>query len=199
MRPWFERQHLPLPGSIGDGLRTLAGAIAQPHLLLADRTMLYGQAAVFATRASQLGAELGGDVQRQADTAARAAHRAALEAARAVETGATTPAAGAAIATAAGPAHAALAQEQTRQLNQSLAANPGQGGYFGRTARELWAIPGNFLFVAGFMLVGLALAFRRMAARSGARNAVQASLGVLVAVPLAWLLPGRPARPDGLS
>ena len=54
-----------------------------------------------ATHASQLGAEQGGDVQRQTDTATRAARRAALEAARSVETGATTPAAGAAIATEA--------------------------------------------------------------------------------------------------
>jgi hypothetical protein len=65
MRPWFERLHLPIPATIGDGLRTLAGAIAKPDLLLADRTSLYGQAAIFGTRVSELAAELGRNVQRQ--------------------------------------------------------------------------------------------------------------------------------------
>jgi len=188
MRPWFERQHRAIPGSIGDGLRTLADAIAQPDLLLADCTALYGQAALFSTRVSQLAAELGGDVQRQTDAAVRAAHRAALEVAQAVENGATARDAGAAIATAAGPAHAALAQEQTRQLNQSLAAHPEQGGALAQTTRQLWAIPGAFLGLVALLLVGFALGFRRLAARIGARTALQAGLRLLITVPLAWLL-----------
>ena len=188
MRPWFERQRLPLPGSVGDGLRTLSGAVAQPYLLLADRATLYGQAAVFATRASQLAAELRGTVQRQHDTAVRAAHLAALEAARTVEDGGTAGNAAAAIAAAAGPAHAAVAQGQARQLAQSLAAHPAQGGYLDRTARQLGAIPGALAWMVGLVLVAAAVGFRRFAAHTGPRRAVQVSLGLVAAIPLSWLL-----------
>lgn len=141
MQPWFERQHLPIPASIGDGLRTLAGAIGQPYLLMADRTALYGQAAIFVTRESQLAAELGADVQRQTDSATRAAHLAALQAARAIENGQALPNAGAAISAAAGPAHQDVAQEQARQLDQSLAAHPDQGSYAAQTGRRSGAFP----------------------------------------------------------
>jgi hypothetical protein len=128
MHPWFERQRLPIPDSIGAGFRTLAGALAQPNILRQDRIAIYQQAAVFATRESELAAELGGDVQRQTDIAVRAAHTAALKAAEAVENGRGQPDPAAAIAAAAGPGHPAVAQQQTRQLNQSLAAHPNQGG-----------------------------------------------------------------------
>jgi hypothetical protein len=134
MRPWFERQRLAIPDSIGAGFRTLAGALAQPGILRQDRIAIYRQAAVFATRESELAAELGGDVQRQTDAAVRAAHTAALEAALAVENGRGQPDPAAAIAVAAGPGHPAVAQEQTRQLNQSLAAHPDQDGYPARPA-----------------------------------------------------------------
>ena len=124
MRPWFAQQHRPIPTTIGDGLRTLAKAVDKPDLLRADRTALYGQAAIFVTRVSELAAERGGAVQRQTDTAVRAADRAALQAAQAIETGGVAPQADTAIATAAGPAHIPLAREQTRQLDQSLARTP---------------------------------------------------------------------------
>ena len=105
MRPWFERQRLLIPDSIGDGFRTLAGALGRPNILRQDRIVIYQEAAVFATRESELAAELGGDVQRQTDAAVRAAHTAALEAARAVENGRAQPDPAAAIAAAAGPGY----------------------------------------------------------------------------------------------
>lgn len=187
MRPWFEQQHLPVPASIGDGFRTLAHALQQPGLLRQERNTLLGQAAVFATRESALAAELGSDVQQQTDAAVNAAHLAALRAARAAEDGHPLPDAGAAIAAAAGPGHPAIAQEQTRQLDASLAAHPGQGSYAARTGRKLWAIPDAFLWIAGFTLAGLLLAFRRLAAAMGPSKALGASLAALVALPLSWL------------
>jgi hypothetical protein len=177
MRPWFERLRLPIPATIGDGLRTLAGAIAKPDLLLADRTSLYGQAAIFGTRVSELAAERGRNVQRQTDRAVRAAHLAALQAARAAERGVVTPDAGRAIATAAGPAHAALAQEQTRQLNESLAAHPDQGGYRAQTTRMLSEIPGNLVWV-------FVLSRRRRCLRAGYSSRCTPRRGS--AVPSGW-------------
>jgi hypothetical protein len=59
---------------------------------------------VFATRESELAAELGGDVEHQTDTAVRTAHTAALEAGRAVQDGRAQSDPAAAIAAAAGRA-----------------------------------------------------------------------------------------------
>jgi hypothetical protein len=187
MRPWFERQKLPIPASIGDGFRTLAGALGQPHILRQDRIAIYRQAAVFATRESELAAELGSDVQHQTDAAVRAAHTAALKAAEAIESGRGQPDPAAAIAGAAGPDHPAVAQEQTRQLNQSLAAHPNQDGYAERAGRDLAAIPGAFLWIGGFALFGVAVGFRPLAVRLGTAGAVELSLLLLVALPLSWL------------
>jgi hypothetical protein len=61
MRPWFERQKLPLPASIGDGFRSIADALNQSNLLRQDRKALYDQAAVFAMRESELATELARD------------------------------------------------------------------------------------------------------------------------------------------
>jgi hypothetical protein len=177
MRPWFERRKLPIPDSIGAAFRTLAGILAQPDILRQDRIAIYGQAAVFATRESELAAELGGEVERQTDTAARAAHTAALEAARAAENGRAQPDPAASIAAAAGPGHQAVAQEQIRQLNQSLAANPNQDGYAARTGRDLAAVPNVFLWIGGIALFLVIVGFRPLAARLGPASAVRASVG----------------------
>jgi hypothetical protein len=90
MRPWFEHQKLPIPVSIGDGFRIIAGALDQPNLLLQDRKALYDNAAVFAMRESELATELARDVQQQTDDAVRAAYVAALPVARATGTDAPT-------------------------------------------------------------------------------------------------------------
>ena len=170
MRPWFERRKLPIPDSIGDAFRTLAHALGQPNILRQDRIAIYGQAAVFATRESELVAELGGDVEHQTDTAVRTAHTAALQAAQAVENGHRQADPGVAIAAASGPGHPDVAQEQTRQLNQSLAAHPDQDSYAAQTGRDLAAIPDAFLRSAaspcsgsssGFALSSFASAWRR--------------------------------------
>jgi hypothetical protein len=184
MRPWFARQHHPIPTTISDGLRTLAEA----GLLRTDRTALYGQAAIFVTRVSELAAERGGAVQQQTDAPVRAAHRAALQAAQAIETGRAPPRADTAIATAAGPAHAPLAREQTRQLDQSLAAYPNQGGYRAQTARALGAIPGDLAGVLALTVLVLALGFRRLAVGQGAGPAIRSGVRLLICVPLAWLM-----------
>ena len=187
MRPWFERQKLPIPDSIGDGFRTLAHALGQPNILRQDRIAIYGQAVVFATRESELAAELGGDLERQTDIAVRTAHAAALEAAQAVENGRTQPDPAASIAAAAGPGHHAVAQEQIRQLNQSLAAHPNQDGYAARTGRDLAAVPNAFLWIGGIALFLVIVGFQPLAARLGPAGAVRASVGILVALPLSWL------------
>ena len=75
MRPWFEREKLPVPGSIADGFRLIAHALEQPGLSRQARRALYDQASVFALRTSRLAAEQGENVQRQTDAAVRAAHR----------------------------------------------------------------------------------------------------------------------------
>jgi type IV secretory pathway TraG/TraD family ATPase VirD4 len=187
MQGWFERQHLPIPATIGDGLRTLAAAIGQPHLLIADRTALYGQAAIFVTRESQLATDLAPEIQHQTDTATRAAHVAALQAALAVENGQASSAANAAIAAAAGPAHPDLAQGQTRQLDQSLAAHPSQGSYTAQTGLALGAIPSAFLWILGFAVFCVVVSFPRLAARHGTAGAVQSALLFLLGLPLSWL------------
>lgn len=187
MRPWFEHQGLPIPASIGNGFRTLAAALARPNILRQDRIAIYQEAAVFATCESELAAEFGGDVQRQTDAAVRAAHTAALEAARAVENGRAQPDPAAAIAAAAGPGYPAVAQEQTRQLNRSLAAHPDQDGYAARTRRALAAIPDAFLWIGGIALFAVAVGFRPLAVRLGVAGAVEFSLLLLVALPLSWL------------
>jgi hypothetical protein len=187
MRPWFERHKLPMPDSIGDGFRTLAHALGQPNILRQDRIAIYGQAAVFATRESELAAELGGDVERQTDIAVRTAHVAAREAAQAVENGRTQPDPADAIAAAAGPGNQSVAQEQIRQLNQSLAAHPNQDGYAARTGRDLAAVPNAFLWIGGIALFLVIVGFRPLAARLGPAGAVRASVGILVALPLSWL------------
>jgi hypothetical protein len=187
MRPWFERQRQPIPDAIDDGFRTLAGALGRPNILRQDRIAIYQEAAVFATRESELAAELGGDVQRQTDATVRAAHTAALEAARAVENGRAQPDPAAAIAAAAGPGHPAVAQEQTRQLSRSLAAHPDQDGYTAQTRRALAAIPDAFLWIGGIALFAVAVGFRPLAVRLGTAGAVEFPLLLLVTLPLSWL------------
>jgi hypothetical protein len=187
MRPWFECQALPIPASVGDGLRILAEALAHPNLRPQDRVGLYRQAAVFVTRESQLAAYLGDTVLHQTDAAVNAAHRATLQAANSAENGHPEPNAAAAISAAAGPQHQTIAQEQTRQLNQSLAAHPDQGSYISRTGRALVTIPSSFFGVGGFALLVIVVSFRRVSARHGVARTMELSLRVLLALPLSWL------------
>lgn len=67
MRPWFERQKLPIPASIGDGFRTIAGALEQPNLLRQDRKALYDQPPYSPREKSELAAKrrLGRFVERR--------------------------------------------------------------------------------------------------------------------------------------
>lgn len=183
MRPWFERQKLPVPTSIGDGMRTLAGALTQPHLSRQDRAALYGQASIFATRESKLAAELGSEVQWQTDAAVRAAHVTALQAADAVEKGHPVADAAASIAAAAGPRHPAIARGQAEQLARSLAAYPDQGGRRAQIGRALGAIPGAFLGLGVLVLGVVVISFRSLAGRYGLRQAVETSLLLLSVCP----------------
>ena len=127
MRPWFAREKLPAPGSIGDGFRLIARALQRPDLSRQDRKALYGQASVFAFRTSRLAAEQGEDVQRQTDAAVRAAHLAALQIARAVENGIPQPDAAARIAAAAGPGFATIAEGQTNRARAVARGASGSG------------------------------------------------------------------------
>jgi type IV secretory pathway TraG/TraD family ATPase VirD4 len=167
MRPWFERAKMPIPATIGDGFRTLAAGLAKPGLLREERNALYGQAAVFATRESELATELEPDVERQTDEAVRAAHRTALKAAEAAENGHPRWDTRAAIAAAAGPRYRAIAQEQTR--------------------RAFAAILKTLIGITGFTVILVALGFRRFVDRLGIRGALGFSLLFVVALPLSWL------------
>jgi hypothetical protein len=97
MRNWLEQSKLPSPVTIGDGFRTLAGALARPGLRRQERNTLYGLAAIFASRESTLAAERGAEVEHKTDDAVRAAHLAALKAAENAEAGHPQPDAGTAI------------------------------------------------------------------------------------------------------
>jgi len=187
MRPWFERRKLPVPASIGDGFRTIKGALDRPVLHRQDRKALLDDAALFATRESELAAELAADMERQTDAAVRAAHRAAVLAAEAAERGERPAGAGAAIAREAGPGFQAIAQDQASRLDQSLAAHPNQGGYGARTDRAMAAMLAGFLWVAGFALIVVAIGFRGLLARFGVRRAVGFSALFLLALPVSWL------------
>ena len=187
MRPWFAREKLPAPGSIGDGFRLIARALQRPDLSRQDRKALYGQASVFAFRTSRLAAEQGEDVQRQTDAAVRAAHLAALQIARAVENGIPQPDAAARIAAAAGPGFATIAEGQTNQLERSLAAHPDQGRYRAQAGRALGGIPAAFFWIIAIALALVILAFPRLYVRLGRAGAVNVSLLVLLALPLSWL------------
>ena len=112
---------------------------------------------------------------------------AALQIAKAVENGIPQPDAAAQIAAAAGPGFAAIAEGQTHQLEQSLAAHPRQSGYRSETGRALGAIPTAFLWTVGIALVLVMIGFRRIAAQLGIRDAMKVSLLFLLAVPLSWL------------
>ena len=169
MRPWFEYQNLLRPASIADGFRILAQAAARPDLSAPDRTALYGQAAAVSTRASELAAELGGDVGRQTDAAVYAVHRAALQVAASVEKGRPRPDIDARLASAVDSGHQAIALAETRWLTRSLAEHPNQGRYVARTGRLLGAIPNTALSIGVFALLGMALLFPRMRAQHGTR------------------------------
>ena len=187
MRTSLEQAKLPSPVTIGDGFRAVATGLARPGLRHQERNTLYGLAAMFASRESVLAAERGAEVERRTDNAVRAAHFAALKAAENAESGHPQRDAGTAIAAAAGPGHPALAQRQTAQLVQSLAAHPDQGRYRARTARALAAIPGTLLGILGLAVILMVVGFRRLVDRLGTRGAVGFSLLLLVALPVSWL------------
>ncbi len=187
MRTSLEQSKLPSPVTIGDGFRAVATGLARPGLRHQERNTLYGLAAMFASRESVLAAERGAEVERRTDNAVRAAHFAALKAAENAESGHPQRDAGTAIAAAAGPGHPALAQRQTAQLVQSLAAHPDQGRYRARTARALAAIPGTLLGILGLAVILVVVGFRSLVDRLGTRGAVGFSLLLLVALPVSWL------------
>ena len=187
MRNWLAQSKLPAPVTVGDGFRAVATGLARPGLRHRERNTLYDLAATFASRESALVAERGAEVERRTDDAVRAAHFAALKAAANAEAGHPQRDAGAAIAAAAGPGHPAIAQRQTAQLVQSLAAHPDQGGYRARTARALAAIPETLLGILGLAVILVVVGFRRLVDRLGTRGAVGFSLLLLVALPVSWL------------
>ena len=187
MRNWLEQSKLPIPVTIGDGFRVIAAGLAQPGLRRQQRNALYGLAAIFASRESVLAAERDAEVERRTDDAVRAAHRAALQAAANAEAGHPQQNARAAITAAAGPGHPALAQRQTAQLTQSLAAHPDQAGYPARTRRALALIPDALIGITALALILVVVGFRRLVDRLGSRGAVSFSLLLLVALPASWL------------
>ena len=132
----------------------------------------------------------------------RAAHRVALTAAKAAANGHPQKNAGAAIAAAAGPRYRAIAQEQTLQLDRSLAAHPDQGGHPTQTGRAFAAIPDASIGITTVALILVVLSFRRFVDRLGIRGALGFSLLLLVTLPASWLplalLHAITGWPDGL-
>jgi hypothetical protein len=94
-----------------------------------------------------------------------------------------------------------VGQEQTRQLNLSLAANPDQDGYAARTRRALSAIPDAFLWIGGIALFAVVVGFRPLAVRLDTTGAIGFSLLLVVTLPLSWhwlsSMPSPAGRTDG--
>ena len=117
MRQQFEGFHLPVPASLGDGFRTMASILGNPRILIVDRNAVYDRSAAMADALSEAVTEsIDPDVQAT-DAAVFAAHQAAVSAAQDADRGSYNAAsADAAIAKAAGPDHAAIADGQFRIL-----------------------------------------------------------------------------------
>jgi len=160
MRQQFDAFHMPVPASLGDGFRTLARTLDDPRILIVDRNAVYDRSAIMADALSEAVAETIDPVAQETDAAVLSAHGAAIEAAQAAENGFyNATAAAAAIAKAAGPDHAPIADGQFRVLQASVASHPNQSGYLARTGRKLSAIPdglwGLLAACAFFALISL--------------------------------------------
>jgi type IV secretory pathway TraG/TraD family ATPase VirD4 len=188
MRQQFEAFHLPVPASLGDGFRTMAQTLDDPRLLTVDRNTVYDRSAAMADALSEAVAETIDSVAPETDAAVLSAHQAAVTAAQDADRGFYNAAsAAAAIAKAAGPDHAAVADGQFRILQTSVASHPNQSGYLARTGRKLSAVPdglfGLLVACAFFALIS----FKRRAALNGFKAALEGSLLFIVAAAVSWL------------
>jgi type IV secretory pathway TraG/TraD family ATPase VirD4 len=188
MRQQFEGFHLPIPASLGDGFRTMAGILGNPRLLIVDRNAVYDRSAAMADALSEaVTASIDPDVQAT-DAAVLAAHQAAVAAAQSAENGAyNAAAAAAAIAKAAGPDHAAIADGQFRILQASIASHPAQSGYLARTGRKLSVIPDGLFGLLGVCAFFALISFKPRMALYGFRAAFEGSLLFILAAALSWL------------
>ena len=188
MRQQFEAFHLPVPASLGDGFRTMAGILNDPRILIVDRNAAYDRSAAMADALSEaVTASIDPDVQAT-DAVVLAAHQAAVAAAQSAENGAyNAAAAAAAIAKAAGPDHAAIADGQFRILQASVASHPAQSGYLARTGRKLSVIPDGLFGLLAVCAFFALISFKPRMALYGFRAAFEGSLLFILAAALSWL------------
>ena len=188
MRQRFEAFHLPIPDSVGDGFRILAHVLDNPRLLKVERNDAYDRAAVVASALNDAVTESIETARQTMDAAVFAAHQAAVEAAQQAENANYNPAASAAaIRVAAGPDHAALAEEQTRALNASVGKHPGQSHYVARAGRKLLTIPGELVGLLSVCAFFALASFKLRMVRYGFRSALEGSLLFMGAACLSWL------------
>ena len=188
MRQQFEAFHLPVPASLGDGFRTMASILEDPRILIVDRNAVYDRSAAMADALSEAVTEsIGPDVQAT-DAAVLAAHQAAVSAAQDADRGDyNAESAAAAIAKAAGPDHAAIADGQFRILQASIASHPAQSGYLARTGRKLSVIPDGLFGLLAVCAFFALITFKPRMALHGFRAAFEGSLLFILAAALSWL------------
>jgi hypothetical protein len=188
MRLQFQGFHLPIPASLGDGFRTMAGILDNPMILRVDRNAVYDRSAAMAEALSEAVTESIDPEAQATDAAVFAAHQAAVAAAHSAENGGyNAAAAAAAIVKAAGPDHAAIADGQMRILEASVASHPNQSGYRARTDRQLATIPSGLIGLLGVCLALVLISFKHRLILFGFRSAFEGSLLFMAAATFSWL------------
>jgi type IV secretory pathway TraG/TraD family ATPase VirD4 len=188
MRQQFEAFHLAVPPSLGDGFRTMANILGNPRILINDRNAVYDRSAAMADALSEAVTETIDPVAQETDAAVLSAHQAAVAAAQSAENGFyNATAAAAAIATAAGPDHATIADGQFRILQASIARHPYQSGYLARTGRKLSIIPDGLFGLLATCAFFALISFKPRMALHGFRAALEGSLLFILTAALSWL------------
>jgi type IV secretory pathway TraG/TraD family ATPase VirD4 len=188
MHARFAAFHLPRPARLGDGFRTLAENLSQPHLGVIARGLVYDRSTALADALMEAVRDDKAAAVEATNTAVYQTHRAAMQAAEAAESGTFNAAhATAAIAAAAGPDHTAIAAAETRILLASVAHHPNQAHYLARTHRRLAEIPNGLLGLIGVGLLLMVIGLARTVPVYGLRRAVAGSLMVIAVAAASWL------------
>ncbi|MCB8878476.1 type IV secretory system conjugative DNA transfer family protein [Acidisoma silvae] len=189
MRQRFQDFQLPIPASLGDGFRILQKRLADPRLLIVDRNAVYDRGAMMVAAFNEAVVETSDSIAPETDAAVFRAHQAAVAGAQAADEGKIdTDAASTAIAKAAGPDDAGIAETQSDILQASIAAHPNQSHYLPRTWRRLSAIPSGLLGLVVVCAVFMLFSLKRNTATYGFRHALGYSLVIVVAAAISWLV-----------
>jgi type IV secretory pathway TraG/TraD family ATPase VirD4 len=188
MRQRFESFNLPVPASVDAGFRTLAKIVENPYALKVDLANAYDRGAIVGTAFNEAINETVPQIATDTDAVVMVTHNAAAHAAIAAETQPYNhDAARAAIFAAAGPDHAALAEQYLQVLDTAAATHPNASGYVAQTGRRLDAIPVNLLGLVVVCAIGAAVTFKRRMAMNGVARALLGSLIFIGAAVGSWL------------